>query len=261
MKTLAFTFRADLEFSQPVSAHQFALRCIPADGDGQRLQSLQISLEPQTKLYRLRDGFGNTMLCGTLAAPHGRFCYCAEGAAAVEPAWRLPVENGPQLAVYRTPGLLTRPDAALQAYAARLPLAGKDDRQKALLLCSAVGQRLRYLPGATTNATTAAQAFALGAGVCQDYANLFLALARLSGLTARYCMGLALGEGATHAWAEVLLPGGWTIYDPTRSDLPADGYLRFAVGRDAADCPAERGVFRGSGSQTQTVAMVLRERT
>lgn len=260
MKTLAFTFRTDLEFSRPVTDHQFTLRCTPAGGDGQRVLCLRVWTEPQAKLYRMRDGFGSETLSGTLAAPHDRFCYCAEGTAAADPQRRERVENGPRLAVYRSPGALTRPDAALRDYTAGLPLAGRDELQKARLLCDAVGRRLRYVPGATSSATTAAQAFALGTGVCQDYAHLFLTLARLSGLTARYCMGLALGEGATHAWAEVLLPGGWTVFDPTRSDLPADGYLRFAVGRDAADCPAERGVFRGNGSQAQTVATALRER-
>ena len=71
---------------------------------------------------------------------------------------------------------------------------------------------------------------------------------------------LTPGEGATHAWAEVLLPEGWVGFDPTRGCVAGEDYLRFAVGRDAADCPAERGVFRGDAGQTQTVAMLLRER-
>lgn len=260
MKTLEFLFESELRFSQPVAAHQFSLRCIPAQGDGQRVQSLCVEVLPQTPVYFLRDGFGNRMLTGTLNAPHTGLVYRAKGVAVADAAARAPVANGPAVAVYRAFGERTQPDLALRAWAQALPLAGKSDREKAALLCEAVGSRLRYAPGATTNATTAAEALALGAGVCQDYAHVFLALARLCGLTARYCMGLALGEGATHAWAEVLLPEGWAGFDPTRGGQADEGYLRFAVGRDAADCPAERGVFRGNATQMQAVRMALHER-
>lgn len=260
MKTLEFVFDARLDFSGPVTDHQFTLRCVPANCRSQQLQSLRVTLLPETRLYRLRDGFGNEMLSGTLNGPHTQLHYRAQGTAVTDSRRREKADPGPASAVYRTPGLLTAPSPALRAYAAGLPLNGRSDRQKARLLCTAAGSRLRYAPGTTTNATTAAQAFELCAGVCQDYTHVFLALARLCGLTARYCMGLTLGEGATHAWAEVLLPEGWVGFDPTRGCVAGEGYLRFAVGRDAADCPAERGVFRGNAGQTQTVAMSLRER-
>lgn len=83
----------------------------------------------------------------------------------------------------------------------------------------------------------------LGSGVCQDYAHILLALARRSGFAARYCMGLVPGEGATHAWVEIALPDGWHGYDPTFACEAGEEHLRFAVGRDAADCRAERGIF------------------
>ena len=69
-----------------------------------------------------------------------------------------------------------------------------------------VHDHLRYDWGVTSIATTAAEAWAGGAGVCQDYAHCMLALARLCGLSARYVSGHLLGEGGTHAWVEILVP-------------------------------------------------------
>ncbi len=41
---------------------------------------------------------------------------------------------------------------------------------------------MRYVTDVTTVATTAAEAFAQGVGVCQDYAHVMIALCRLRGL-------------------------------------------------------------------------------
>ena len=128
-------------------------------------------------------------------------------------------------------------------------------RQLAWALAQAVHDRIAYVPGATGVATTAAQAFAAGQGVCQDFAHIYLALARNAGLAARYVNGLPEGEGASHAWCEVWLDGIWTGIDPTRLQWTDEGYLRFGIGRDFGDCPIERGVFVGNADQQQTVFM------
>jgi transglutaminase-like putative cysteine protease len=97
--------------------------------------------------------------------------------------------------------------------------------------------------------TTAGQALAAGHGVCQDYAHLMLALCRLLGIPARYVSGHLVGEGGTHAWVEVLLPGpGRSVevlaWDPTH-DRPADlRYLTVAVGRDYRDVAPVSGTYR-----------------
>ncbi len=62
-------------------------------------------------------------------------------------------------------------------------------------------------------------------------------------------MGYMLGEGSTHAWVEVLQDGCWVGHDPTNRRLVNDEYIRVAVGRDANDCPVNRGVFSGIAQQ------------
>jgi len=150
-----------------------------------------------------------------------------------------------QLGPYRRATPLTAPGAVLTALAADLPEDGAPDAVMALL-----NERFVYSPGCTDAATTAEQAASMMRGVCQDEAHIMLALLRLKGIPCRYVMGFMLGEGSTHAWVEVLRAGTWVGYDPTNHRLVNDEYIRVAAGRDANDCPVNRGVFSGTAQQT-----------
>ncbi|MGN0974450.1 MAG: transglutaminase domain-containing protein [Gemmiger sp.] len=258
MKQLEYRFTTELEFSAPVVEHVFTLRCLPVEDGAQRVLQAEHSMTPACRTARLEDGFGNVTLCGSLMPPHDRFFYGSAGTVQVDLTGRGRETPSPAL---RYPGALTAPDGALRAFLAGLPLEGQAPRRQCELLSAAVNGHFAYVPGATGPATTAAQAFAGRQGVCQDYAQTLAVLARLAGYPARYCMGLAVGEGATHAWTEIFLPElGWMGWDPTRSCEAGEGYLRFGTGRDAADCPVERGVFRGAAGQTQRVFMACREK-
>ena len=97
-----------------------------------------------------------------------------------------------------------------------------------------------------------------GGGVCQDFAHLALGVLRLAGVPARYVSGYmapppgadpALGEQASHAWVEALLPGmGWTGFDPTHRCRTDIRHIRVAIGRDYADASPIRGVYRSDAS-------------
>lgn len=101
--------------------------------------------------------------------------------------------------------------------------------------------------------TTASEAFEKKQGVCQDYTHIFITLCRMHKIPARYVSDLPVGEGASHAWAEVWVNGKWFGIDPTRNCDADEKYLKFCTGRDFKDCPIEQGVFIGFGSQTQKV--------
>ena len=106
---------------------------------------------------------------------------------------------------------------------------------------------MRYKSGVTTVRTTAAEALALGQGLCQDYAHLMLAVCRTAGLPARYVSGHLLGEGGSHAWVEVFLPTETGLsavaFDPTNKRQPHLGYVTVAVGRDYQDVSPTSGSF------------------
>ncbi|OLB97454.1 MAG: hypothetical protein AUI15_12390 [Actinobacteria bacterium 13_2_20CM_2_66_6] len=123
-----------------------------------------------------------------------------------------------------------------------------------------VYQSMTYRYGVTGVRTTAAEALACGAGVCQDYAHLMLALCRACGLPSRYVSGHLLGQGGTHAWVEVILPTrdgtGDAIahaFDPTHASRGGLGYVKVAVGGDYSDVAPTSGTYV-SGAQGRLTA-------
>jgi transglutaminase-like putative cysteine protease len=148
------------------------------------------------------------------------------------------------------PSPLTAPDEALRAAAATLRQEHFGDRYGlAARINAVVFEHMRYVPDVTNVATTAAEAYAQGTGVCQDYAHVMLALCRLNGLAARYVSGHLIGEGGTHAWVEVIgepLGDGsapvWG-FDPTHRRVTTLSYVFVAAGRDFADVTPTSGCF------------------
>ncbi|MEM6744642.1 MAG: transglutaminase family protein [Pseudomonadota bacterium] len=171
--------------------------------------------------------------------------------------------------VYLRASPLTEPDDALAEFAQAVKeeaekLSGPDQPLAALhALNHAVREAVDYRPGATDADTTAARALALGAGVCQDHAHVFLACARAMGAPARYVAGYLLAADPadrdaedgdevvpdaheTHAWVEAHVPGlGWVGFDPSNRVCPTDRYIRLASGLDARDAAPIRGSVSG----------------
>ena len=237
-----------------MTGHQLALRCMPMTDAVQHLETCTVTIEPAPLPQPLRDGFGNTVYWYSALEPHTALRYAAVGVAAVDK--RRADEAFPNPA-FRCHGLRTKPGRTLLQVSSAMPKAGTYEAAEAL--CHAVHSLLQYTPGVTDTTTTAEAALRGGIGVCQDYAQVFVALARLAGWSARYCMGLSVGEGATHAWAEIYYKGHWHGFDPTRDCAADERYLRFGVGRDSADCPVEQGIFFGSAAQSQSIRMRVTE--
>ena len=254
MKRLQFSFDTTVHYSAPVAGHQLALRCVPMTDAVQHLETCAVTIEPAPLPQPLRDGFGNTVYWYSALEPHTALRYAAVGVAAVDKSRADEAFPNP---AFRCHGLRTKPGRTLLQVSSAMPKAGTYEAAEAL--CHAVHSLLQYTPGVTDNATTAEAALRGGVGVCQDYAQVFVALARLAGWSARYCMGLSVGEGATHAWAEIYYKGHWHGFDPTRDCAADERYLRFGVGRDSADCPVEQGIFFGSAAQSQSIRMRVTE--
>lgn len=260
MRMLTYVFETTLEFSEPVTDHSFVLRCLPKSTSSQMVMESQVFTRPRIPLSEQVDGFGNRIVVGYCPAAHESFDFCASGMAMVDPAGAGPSVAEPMYGQF-TP--LTYPSDEMKAIAKEVAasVCGEADQLDAYAvaqaLCSRVYQEFTYEPGATTTATTAAQAFASRKGVCQDYSHVFISLCRCLGLCARYVTGLMVGEGATHAWVEVHDGVRWRGFDPTNNKEVDDCYLLFSTGRDFEDCPIERGVFRGNAEQTQKTTASL----
>ena len=129
---------------------------------------------------------------------------------------------------------------------------------------SSIFKEYAYKPGTTTLATTPFDVYTTRRGVCQDFANLFICLARLLGVPARYVCGYVftgpkhqnqrMGE-ATHAWVQVYIPEvGWRGFDPTNGTVTQTQHIRTAVGRNFIDAAPTAGtIFIGGAGETLEV--------
>ncbi|MCU1591422.1 MAG: transglutaminase protein [Frankiales bacterium] len=158
----------------------------------------------------------------------------------------------------RLPSTLTVPDAHIASLARRHEVPG-DTLATADAFCSLVQERIAYGFGATDVTTTAAEALSVGTGVCQDQAHLMLALCRSVGIAARYVSGHLVGQGGTHAWTEVLVPGGAGVValDPCHGRRADSRYVTVAVGRDYCDVPPTSGSYRGKAVGQLTTSRLL----
>ena len=122
-------------------------------------------------------------------------------------------------------------------------------------------EEFKYIKGITSTETTVAEILDHRAGVCQDFAHLMLALLRSLGIPCRYASGYICpnkngmrGEGATHAWVEVWLPGaGWRGIDPTNNAWVDSHHVKLAIGRHFRDCSPVKGTFKGPAGQSLSV--------
>jgi transglutaminase-like putative cysteine protease len=145
--------------------------------------------------------------------------------------------------------LLTAPDAAIHD-AARSLGPVRDVLETADAISDLIRSSFEYAHGATSVRTTAAAAWQLRRGVCQDMAHVMIAMCASVGICARYVSGHLLGEGASHAWAEVFDPARQRVVaiDPThrrRTDLR---YITTATGRDYFDVAPTSGTYTGRQS-------------
>jgi transglutaminase-like putative cysteine protease len=124
----------------------------------------------------------------------------------------------------------------------------------------------KYIQGATTVATTAFDVYANRRGVCQDFTNLFICLARLLSIPARYACGYVYTgpkaentaqSEASHAWVELYLPEvGWEGFDPTNGVLTQTEHIRVAHGRSYVDAtPTSGTIYVGGGTETLEVSV------
>ncbi len=125
-----------------------------------------------------------------------------------------------------------------------------------------------YRQGVTNLHTTPFEAYTNRYGVCQDFANLFICLARLLGVPARYVCGYIytgpknpnqVQSEASHAWTQVYLPEvGWKGFDPTNGIVTQTDHVRVAVGRNYVDATPTSGTIYVGGGGTETLKADVR---
>jgi transglutaminase-like putative cysteine protease len=254
-------------YSAPVRYSIQYLRLTPRLEAGQRIMEWRIDLPGRR--WRQIDAFGNVTHAMAVTSLHDSVDINVEGTVETA-ALDAGVVDGPgagpailsqlPLEAFLVPTTLTEPDDAIRALAASAFADGRSPRGAIERLMESINGAVQYETGSTDVDHTASQALALGRGVCQDHAHLFVAAARHMGLPTRYVSGYldtnSDGHLASHAWADVWLADvGWVSCDITHARYAGESYCRLAVGRDYRDASPVRGRREGGGEESLEVSV------
>lgn len=238
------------EYPGPIRDLRHRLVVFPPDRHGgQRLLGRELLVSDEADVREEVDAFGNLVCHVQVGRVERAIEFEARMLVERAPGPRHPPARALRGRHFLDPTPLTAPDAHLAEVAERLVAAG-ERAGLAERINHWVWHSITYTPGVTGVRTSAAEAIALGQGVCQDYAHVMLALCRRVGLPARYVSGHLLGEGATHAWVEVLAPDprhparrSIQAFDPTHGRRVRPDYVTVAVGRDYRDVTPTSGTY------------------
>jgi transglutaminase-like putative cysteine protease len=244
---LSISHQTTYSYAEQVRASIQYLRLTPQESVRQHV--LNWTLDLPGIVQAQTDPYGNILHVLSLEMPHDSIMIGACGVVEIDEHCDCERDTGSPLPFLRSTGL-TQPDEALRAFARQVCGNGRQ-RADLIKLMHALLEAMPYSPGATTVESTAAGAFAAGAGVCQDHAHAFIACARSLGIPTRYVSGYLysndLSHLASHAWAEAWLDGYWYCFDVTNGLCRPDRHLKLAVGMDYLDACPVRGMRRGGG--------------
>lgn len=233
---MEYEYSTHVDFGSSIELHNILLRCLPAQEAYQRVVSDNLYFSEGFWLREGHDGFGNRIISGGTDQSHSTLQYTSSGI--VEQTTYCIPDAEPHRMFFLPSRLTLLP----HEYHAPAPEGSFLDR--CLCIMHYVHELIVYRPNTTTMLTTVADLLVCRQGVCQDYAHMMVALCRAAGMAARYVCGLMAGEGQTHAWVEVHDGQCWYAFDPTNDTAIASGYIKLAHGRDALDCPVNRGTYR-----------------
>jgi len=263
-------------YSAPISESLMEVRMMPRSEGRQRCWRFRLQTSPRSRVLSHDDHRGNIIHHFSVPAKHNRLTITAESLVQVEAGPPLPealdlgdwqrLDQATQTLDFwddLAPSKFSKPTPALEEFARRVGWAERpacDPLSALRQLTTTIVNEFEYVPNSTKVDSPIDEALSLRAGVCQDFAHIWIALARRAGIPARYVSGYLYHReqdhdrsqaDATHAWAEAWLPGlDWVGFDPTNDLIVTDRHIRVAIGRDYADVPPTRGVYRGEAQGT-----------
>jgi transglutaminase-like putative cysteine protease len=238
------------------------LRITPGNHDAQYVAAWQIDVSTDSRLDMHEDAFGNV----THVITHGpteNLTITAEGLLETHDTGGLLKGTDerfpPSLFLRGTP--LTTASPAMTSFVRELSAESEADVLGFLhALMTQINEHMTFDEDPTHSGTSAAEAFVLKRGVCQDYAHIFIACARAAGVPARFVSGHflradgAVHQEAGHAWAEAFVPAlGWVGFDAANGICTTDAHARVAIGLDYLGAAPVRGTRYGGGVETLEV--------
>ncbi len=241
-------------YANAASRVALKLRLRPADFDGQAVVNWGVSVNGKAVDRFAINAWGDHEAIFQQQEPATGITIVASGM--VETSDRTGVVGGLKRdippAIFLRPTALTLPDDEITQLGSMA--SGDNILAKLHSLSAIIRERVAYQGGVTSSKSTAAQALALGRGVCQDHAHIFVSAARTLAIPARYVVGyLMVSDEAdalheTHGWAEAYVEGlGWVGFDATNGVCTTDHYVRLCCGLDAQEAAPIKGSIFGAG--------------
>lgn len=259
---LSISHSTSYRFSRPLVDVVQMLRLTPSTCLNQTVLDWRIDVDCNARLREARDGYGNVIHALYVDQPVTTLSITAKGQVITEDragiVTGLPSDLPPP--VFLRPTVLTAPDDALTAFAMEIAGRAAASLERLHAISAAILDRMNFDVDSSGISTAAADAFSARRGVCQDFAHIFIAAARVGGIPARYISGHLYrrdGSGAqpaTHAWAEAWIEDlGWVAFDPTHGICADGAYVRIAAGLDFGDVSPIVGARRGGGIEEMAV--------
>jgi transglutaminase-like putative cysteine protease len=259
-------------YSAPVTQSVMEVRMQPRTEGQQRCLSFHLAVMPNARVLTYRDFLGNLVHQFDIPGQHHELNITAEAQVEVRPFSELPQNLAPESwdelnqSEYDMllPSQFTQATSLLEALAQELRVERRDDPLSLLReLTTTIYDAFEYAPDSTAVDSPIDDALRNRKGVCQDFTHIMIALVRPLGIPCHYVSGYLFhnngarsAPGASHAWVEALLPGlGWVGFDPTNNLIASERHIRVALGRDYADVPPTRGVFKGRADTELSVAV------
>ncbi|WP_295872655.1 transglutaminase family protein [uncultured Zhongshania sp.] len=277
MQRYKILHRTYYNFSSTVTLGPHFLRLRPREDYELRIESFSLNITPKATLLWHRDAEGNSVATATFDiatqqlvfeseliiqqyneaplnfmvadyAVHYPFNYTQDDQVLLSPYMQLP-DQDTQQQIKQWTQQLWQAGEKIQTYTALQRIASH--------IFENFTYKLREEPGVQT----AKETLACNTGSCRDFAQLFMDAAKCMGLAARFVTGYLHAPGldaagATHAWAEVYLPGaGWKGFDPTIGAMAGTNHIPVAVARLSKSVPPIEGSFIGEPKSTLDVGV------
>ena len=249
----------------------------PRDGHDMRILDSSLAVTPQADVRWAYDTFGNSVAHLTFHAEADELVIASElnlrRYGFDEPIARIERNSGAYPFNYDEDdsidlapllSLLCPQDRpALDRWmSALMPAASGSTMQILDLLGRTIHENLIYRRREEYGVQTPAETIEAGSGSCRDFAFLFMEAARILGFAARFVTGYLYspglnheleeplsGSGATHAWADIFIPGaGWVEFDPTNRIVAGRNLIRVATTRSPAQAIPVSGTYRHNGA-------------
>ena len=256
--------RTTYRFASPQARLVQLARLTPPSFAGQTVIGWEIEVDCDARLRATRDGYGNDVTMIYVDGPLDALTIEVAGEVLTEDRAGVVAGTTEPLpaAVFLRGSALTVADGAIHALAAEARAAGATPLDRLPALNRLLATRMRFDSTGMDVRRTAADALAIGHGVCQDFAHVFAAAARAMDIPARYVSGHlfrrdgADDQPAAHAWAEACVGDlGWVGFDSANGICPDDAYVRVAIGLDYREAAPIAGARIGGGEETLDVAV------